>query len=61
MSVILLTPGNLSLFLSYDSIVDDNFTFKCLKRVAVCGILGYISVDWDKEKNVQPNILQMAQ
>lgn len=60
MSVILLTPGNLSLFLSYDGIVDDDFTYKCLKRVAVCGISGYISVGWNK-KNVQPDILQVAQ
>lgn len=61
MSVILLTPGNLSLFLSYDGIVDDDFTYKCLKRGAACGILGYISVGWNREENVQPDILQMTQ
>lgn len=60
MSVILLTPGNLSLFLSYDGIVDDNFTFKCLKRVAICGILRHISIGWNK-KNAYPDILQMAE
>ena len=53
MSVILLTPGNLSLLLSYDGIVDDNFTFKCLKRVVICGILGHISIGWNKKMNNQ--------
>lgn len=52
MSVILLTPGNLSLFLSYDGIVDDNFTLKCLKRVAICGFLGHISTGWNKIKDI---------
>lgn len=60
MSVILLTPGNLSLFLSYDGIVDDNFTLKCLKRVAICGFLGHISTGWNKIKDIL-DILQMTQ
>lgn len=53
MSVILLTPGNLSLFLSYDGIVDDNVTVKCLRRVAMYGAIGCISIGWNKKKNHQ--------
>ena len=53
MSVILLTPGNLSLLLSYGGIVDDNFTLKYLKRTILYGILGHINIGWNKKMHNQ--------
>lgn len=52
MLVIFLILGNLFLFFFYDGIVDDNFIFKCFKRVVICGFLGYISIGWNKIKDI---------
>lgn len=60
MSVILLTPGNLSPFLSYYGIVDDNCTFRYLKRQQYVRSQDTLASEFLVKKKTVLNILQMT-